>query len=179
MARRLPAGGTVLRMIIWRGSDPPGHEACRLTATTFEGMAVLAQPPTALTYRVICDEAWRTRSATVTGHIESRAIDLSIEVRDARWYLDGVLQPQLDACVDVDLNFTPATNTIPIRRLGTDATITVAWLRFPTITLEPLAQTYRRLGDRSWQYTSDGFTARMDVDEEGLVTTYEGLWVRA
>ena len=41
--------------------------------------------------------------------------------------------PEYSDCVDVDLSFTPATNTLPIRRLGLDigeeAEIHVAWLR--------------------------------------------------
>ena len=155
-------------MIVWRRLDTPGHEACRIVGQTLEGAAVLANPPSALTYRVVCDEAWRTRFAQVTGFIGPRSIDLTVV--------------PLPGCIDLDLNFSPSTNTLPIRRLalavGESASLTVAWLRFPEMTLEPLEQTYRRLGERTWEYASDGFTARVEVDGEGLVTSYEGLWVR-
>ncbi|HYC87954.1 MAG TPA: putative glycolipid-binding domain-containing protein [Thermoanaerobaculia bacterium] len=155
-------------MIVWRRLDTRGHEACRIVGETLEGAAVLTDPPSALTYRVVCDEGWRTRFARVTGFIGPRTIDLTFE--------------PLPGCVDVDLNFSPSTNTLPIRRLGLaigeSASLTVAWLRFPEMTLEPLAQTYRRVAERTWEYASDGFTARMEVDAEGLVTSYEGLWVK-
>lgn len=156
-------------MIVWRRLDTPGHEACRIVGQTLEGAAVFTEPPGALTYRVVCDSSWRTQSAHVTGFIADRSIDLTVDPRSL-------------GCIDVDLNFSPSTNTLPVRRLGLaigeSASLTVAWLRFPEMTLEPLAQTYTRLGARTWQYASDGFTARMEVDEEGLVTEYEGLWIK-
>jgi uncharacterized protein len=157
-------------MIVWRRLDIPGHEACRLTGQTLEGTAVLAEPPTALHYRVVCDSAWRTQSVRVHGWIGSRAIDIALDA--------DALQGR-----DIDLNFSPSTNTIPIRcsglRVGESATLTVAWLRFPEMTLEPLVQTYTRLAEHTWEYTSEDFRARVEVDGEGLVTEYEGLWVRA
>jgi hypothetical protein len=156
-------------MIVWRRLDIPGHEACRITGQTLEGMAVLAQPPSALSYRVVCDESWHTRSVRVTGWIDSRPIDITLD--------EHALEGR-----DIDLNFSPSTNTLPIRRLalsiGESASLTVAWLRFPEMTLEPLEQTYRRIAERTWEYASDGFTARVEVDGEGVVTSYEGLWVR-
>ena len=157
-------------MIVWRRLDTPGHEACRLTGQTLEGSAVFADPPTALSYRVVCDASWRTQSVSVTGWIASRTIDLTFD------------RSALLGCDDVDLNFSPSTNTLPIRRLplavGESASLTVAWLRFPEMTLEPLAQTYRRVAERRWEYTSDDFRAEVEVDEEGLVTRYGDLWVR-
>ncbi|HVE73327.1 MAG TPA: putative glycolipid-binding domain-containing protein [Thermoanaerobaculia bacterium] len=158
-------------MIVWRRLDVPGHEACRLSGQTLEGTAVLARPASALSYVVVCDSAWRTLSVSVQGWIESRRIDISLSSSD------------LLGCTDIDLNFSPSTNTLPIRRLdlriGESASVTVAWLRFPEMTLEPLQQTYTRAGERTWTYTSDDFRADVEVDGEGLVVTYEGLWVRA
>lgn len=167
-------------MLVWRRLDLPGHEACRFSGQTLEGTAVLATPPCALTYFVLCDDAWRTRSAHVIGWIESRTVDLLITAENGHWSINGVPQPQVDGCTDVDLNFSPSTNTLPIRRLnlaiGESAVVHAAWLRFPALTLERLDQTYRRTGLRTWQYSSDNFTAAMEVDEQGLVRKYEGGW---
>lgn len=169
-------------MIVWRGLDPPGHEVCRLAGQTLEGAAVLAKPPSSLTYRVVCDEEWRTRSVAVTGWFESRSVEIFLTTAGGCWVCKGDVLPALDGCLDIDLSFSPSTNTLPIRRLGLavgeSAMIAVAWLRFPSMTLEPLEQTYRRLGKRRWQYSSDDFTAEVEVDRDGLVTRYEGLWVR-
>jgi hypothetical protein len=86
--------------------------------------------------------------------------------------------------VDIDLGFTPATNTLPIRRLalgiGESARVRSAWLRFPELRLEPLEQVYTRQAERSFRYRSlvDGelFIARLDTDMLGWVIRYEGLW---
>ena len=59
--------------------------------------------------------------------------------------------PEYSDCVDVDLSFTPATNTLPIRRLGLDigeeAEIHVAWLVWPELTVQPVLQRYTRLAE--------------------------------
>ncbi len=95
----------------------------------------------------------------------------------AAWTLRG--------CLDVDLSWSPSTNTLPIRRLGLEvgqasAALTAAWVRFPDLALIPLEQEYRRLSDRRYRYTSRGgaFTAEIDVDEHGLVVNYGDFWKR-
>jgi hypothetical protein len=82
--------------------------------------------------------------------------------------------------VDVDLSFTPATNTLPIRRLGLavgeEAEIAVAWLVWPELRFERARQRYTRLAEDRYRYTQDDFEAELTVDKEGLVLEYEGLW---
>ena len=88
--------------------------------------------------------------------------------------------PGFSDCVDVDLGFTPATNTLPIRRLrlavGGKREIAVAWLRWPELRLERALQRYERLAEDRYRYSSNGFSAELVVDEHGLVVDYEGLW---
>jgi hypothetical protein len=63
--------------------------------------------------------------------------------------VDGELVSQLDGCTDVDFGWTPATNTVPIRRLGLEvgqrASITAAWIRFPELDVVASEQWYRDL----------------------------------
>ena len=86
-------------------------------------------------------------------------IMLSVD-SSGRWRLNGVEQPQVDGCIDVDLNFSPSTNLLPIRRVGLAvgerASVRAAWLRFPEFTLEPLEQIYERVGETAWRYESRG-----------------------
>jgi uncharacterized protein len=88
--------------------------------------------------------------------------------------------PEYSDCVDVDLSFTPATNTLPIRRLGLDigeeAEIHVAWLVWPELTVQRVLQRYTRLAADRYRYTQDEFEAELTVDRQGLVLEYEGLW---
>lgn len=92
--------------------------------------------------------------------------------------------PAVAGCLDVDLAFTPATNILPLRRLGLavgdSREMTAAWVRFPDLSVEPLAQRYTRLDERRVRYESRGgaFTAELEVDELGLVVRYPPLWER-
>jgi len=92
--------------------------------------------------------------------------------------------PAVAGCLDVDLAFTPATNILPLRRLrlavGESREMTAAWVRFPDLSVEPLAQRYTRLDEGRVRYESrDGaFTAELEVDELGLVERYPPLWER-
>lgn len=177
------------RPILWRRIDIPGHESARLSFREghhrLEGRAIFAaaEGPTALDYEIVCDECWRTLSANVAGWMGSRAINARIEVADdGHWALNGIEVPAVSGAVDVDLNFSPSTNVLPIRRLelaiGEEATVTAAWLRFPGFTLEPLEQTYRRTGKSSWRYTSASgtFVRDLEVNASGFVIRYPGIW---
>ena len=63
--------------------------------------------------------AWRTRRATDSAQAGGRVVDLRVtSAARGGWTLNGVPQPRLAGCADVDLGFTPATNLLPIRRLA-------------------------------------------------------------
>jgi hypothetical protein len=87
--------------------------------------------------------------------------------------------------LDIDLGWSPSTNTLPIRRLGleigqTSGEFIAAWVRFPDLTLQPLPQEYVRLADRQYRYSSrsGAFVANLLVDDDDLVLDYEGFWQR-
>jgi hypothetical protein len=134
-----------------------------------------------LDYSIACSASWVTKSARVSGWLGDRTIDIRIE-HDGSWTLNGAACPQVDGCLDVDLNFSPSTNLLPIRRLslavGQRAAVRAAWLRFPSFTLEPLEQTYTRLAERTYRYESAGgkFVAELEVDQDGLPVTYGKFW---
>lgn len=178
--------------ILWRRLDRTGCEAARLVfeapSWTLAGTAVFVHDgrPCRLDYRVQCDAAWRTQAAAVRGWVGAAAIDVELRVDAAgRWWLNGGERPQVAGCIDLDLNFSPSTNLLPIRRLGLEvgrqAEVRAAWLRFPSFELEPLPQLYRRIGPRLYAYESAGgrFRTELVVDEAGLVTEYPGFWSAA
>jgi hypothetical protein len=136
-------------------------------------------------YAIECDPEWRTRSALVEGQAGGAPIGFALAADGAgQWTRDGAPLPELSGSLDVDLGFTPATNTLPIRRLalaiGESAPVRSAWLRFPELRLEPLEQTYTRDAEQCFRYRAlvDGepFIARLDTDVFGRVVRYEGLW---
>lgn len=176
-------------VILWRHLNRPGHEYARLTHDGTQwrlvGVAVFQheQLPCRLDYTVVCDGRWLTKAGRVTGWVGDHPVDVEVSV-DASgvWHLNGTACPQVRGSTDLDLNFSPSTNLLPIRRLnlpiGGEAQVKAAWLRFPSFTLEPLEQTYRRLDDALYRYESAGgkFVAELRVNASGLVTLYPRGW---
>lgn len=175
--------------ILWRRVDRPGHESARLFGKDshwhLEGTAVFGheRQPCRLDYLVICDARWQTLSGKVAGWVGRETVDVDLAVdSDRRWRLNGTECPEVAGCVDLDLNFSPSTNLLPIRRLnlaiGQGADVRAAWLRFPSFTLEPLEQSYRRIDVATYRYESAGgrFVAELQVNDSGFVTRYPDVW---
>ncbi|HEV7768667.1 MAG TPA: putative glycolipid-binding domain-containing protein [Thermoanaerobaculia bacterium] len=178
---------TIIETILWKSLEWPGHESARLLSIEDEhrlegGAAFLEESdPCRLDYAITCNADWTTRSTTVRGWMGSREIDIVIEAANGVWTMNGEEQPQVAGCLDVDLNFSPTTNLLPIRRLalevGQFADVRTAWLRFPSFELELLEQRYTRLAeDRVHYKTTTGFAAELRVSPNGLVLDYETLW---
>lgn len=151
----------------------------RLTGVT---VLPIGDVPGHLEYAVTTDGDWVTRSAWIAIHdARTSSYEIEIEVDDGIWLVNGLRRDDLDGCVDVDLGWTPATNILPLRRLGLEiagsATTTAAWFRFPEMDIEANVQRYTRLGERRWRYESGPYDFVLDVDELGRVVKYgDELW---
>ena len=142
-------------------------------------------PSAYVRYNVTCDDDWRTRAVSVDLFSGGSLRSLRLIPREGRWFADGVEVPAVRGAVDVDLSWSPSTNTLPIRRLdlavgASSGPVTAAWVRFPKLSIEPLPQEYTRLAEDCYRYTSRGgaFTAELLVDELGLVVDYGDVWRR-
>jgi hypothetical protein len=175
--------------IVWRRLDAPGHEAAELRRVAggwmLSGVAVLVDEgrPCRLEYVIACGGDWCTRTCEVRGHIGPDRVHLDL-ARDetGSWTVNREHAPALAACHDVDLGFSPSTNLLPIRRLelavGASAPVRAAWVRFPELSVEVLAQTYTRTAPETYHYESGGtFRRDLIVDANGLVLDYPGLWL--
>jgi hypothetical protein len=175
--------------ILWRRLDCPGHEAARLIAQPsgwrLIGTAVFAheRQPCRLDYAVTCDAAWLTVAGRVTGWVGPEHVEIELSVDAARrWRLNGHDCPAVAGCADLDLNWSPSTNLLAIRRLdlrvGEEGEARAAWLRFPSFALEPLEQRYRRTGAGTYRYESAGgaFVTELQVNADGFITLYPDLW---
>jgi hypothetical protein len=169
--------------LLWQASDG-GSEICVLepagrgrrlrgTVLTHE-----AGEPIELRYAVTVDSAWVTTDVEVL--VAFADGDLREPAELGALWSGKERPPEYEDCADVDLSFTPSTNTLPIRRLGLEvgeeAEIAVAWLRWPELRFERAVQRYARLARDRYRYTQDEFKAELVVDDRGLVLEYEGLW---
>ncbi|MEP7067165.1 MAG: putative glycolipid-binding domain-containing protein, partial [Gemmatimonadota bacterium] len=169
-------------MILWRRLDLPGHEAAEITQHrnrwNLAGTALFAYRGLGcrLDYEIECDMTWGARDVTVRGQIGETPVSLVLS-RDVNnvWCANGVAQPAVQGCLDVDLGFSPSTNLLPIRRLklavGEHADVRAAWVRFPELTLEVLEQSYTRLTEFTYLYESSGgeFSRQLRVNADGFV----------
>jgi hypothetical protein len=136
-------------------------------------------------YEIACDQLFRTKRANILLRDSTGERTLKIEARDGRWFENGRENQTVNGAIDIDLGWSPSTNTLPIRRLNleigqTSGEFSAAWVRFPELTLQPLPQEYFRLADRQYRYSSRGgaFVANLLVDDDDLVLDYAGFWRR-
>ncbi len=169
--------------VLWQSGELRATEYCELSATAgghrLTGMVVLPilGLPGHIRYRVEVDGAWFTQECelAITGGGRERRLLLVVDDQGT-WRLDGDEAPGLEGCLDIDLGFSPSTNTLPIRRLaldeGASAAVSAAWVRFPQLVVERLDQVYERLSERRYRYRAGTFEAELGVDAAGLVTDY-------
>ncbi len=178
-----------IEIICWRRLDTPGHDVCRLAqlATGWQvvGTAVFLHEgiPAQLAYQVTCDDAWITQHGQVHGWVGAQAVAFQVARHpDGRWTLNGAAVPNLAACYDLDLGFTPATNLLQLRRIalqvGQATNVPVAWLDLSTKRLDLLEQHYARRSETTYWYDAPRFayTALLEVAPSGFVVHYPTLW---
>lgn len=134
-----------------------------------------------LGYRLGIDLQWRVRDISIRMAGGSSLRVLADGVGCWRG-ADGAKIPHLAGCIDIDIAATPFTNTLPIRRLkldiGASATIKVAYVSLPTLTIQPVEQRYTRLAESQYLYEglSTSFSAELTVDAQGIVGDYPGVF---
>jgi uncharacterized protein len=194
------------KVLLWRRLDEPGTEHVLVDNAVglhARGTMTAATPvPFVCHYELYTDEGWGTArfEATVEGAGFRRVVRL--ERAASRWRVTASEQGDLDAtlraagrppaglpgcedpdrlrsALDMDLGYSPLTNTLPVRRLalapGASHPVEVAWVLLPSLEVVPSAQTYTALGPDRVRFTSGSFTADITVDADGYVIHYPGL----
>ena len=177
------------RRMTWRRSDEiETDEHCtasiRDSGLSLVGTVIGAEAarPVRVEYRVLTDSKGLTTAAHVRDlrGFEQRTLALARDAKGA-WTIDGKAARALKGCTDVDLGCSPSTNTLVVRRLrlavGGSQVIQAAWIRFPELTVVKAAQTYTRLDEFTYRYSSGSYTGELTVDDEGLVASYD-VWMR-
>lgn len=148
-------------------------------------LTTIASDPTYIEYGI----RWDPDEGAVGLLVKLRQGWSKLEMRLERdslghWRRDGQVVQELDGVIEPDLEFSPATNTLPIRRLnlavGSSTEVDAAWIRLPDLSVHRLDQRYTRTSEHGYRYESGGgeFTANLTVDQEGLVIAYGDIWQR-
>ena len=142
-----------------------------------------------LRYEMHLDAGFHTRSAHVAGRSARGGHEVRLD-RDGAggWRVDGRPRPDLDGCLDVDLEASGFTNLVPVHRLGLEvgerAEPPAAWVRIPDLRVERLEQSYERLPDEDGRHRYDyrapasDFAVVITYDPDGVVHDYPEIAVR-
>jgi hypothetical protein len=171
----------------WRHAEPrEGFEVAIEGPFRFAGQTTGADGELlwALRYEIDHDGAWVTEAGTV----DDLARQVHVEAGEGAWRVDGEPRPDLDGCLDLDLEVSVCTNALPVRRLrlevGERAEAPAAWVRVPDLRVERLEQTYVRLPDEDgrsrYEYEAPdlGFGCVIVFDADGLTHDYPGIGTR-
>ena len=167
----------------WYGVQTPSIERLHFTmGEKLRARSSLTDRDGHYDYEVSLDDDWVFRELTVHGHDGQR-----LEVNrgdDGTWSVNKELRPDLKGAIDIDLAFSPFTNTLPIRRLnlaiGSRAAITTAYIAGPSFRVMPDPQAYTRTSVNTYLYESldSDFSRQITVDPNGFVIDYPGLYSR-
>jgi hypothetical protein len=141
--------------------------------------------PWAVRYVIELDGAWATRRAHVVAETEHGRAETRLEADGVGgWAVDGAAAPELDGCLDVDLEASAFTNALPVHRLalehGATADAPAVYVRAPSLAVERLEQEYERLDAHRYAYAAPrfGYLGELVYDDAGLVVDYPGLATR-
>ncbi len=178
-----------MKTILWETLYQPGLEHLTLTSssegTEIDSMVVGQADgrPFRLNYRLILDTAYRVRWVNLS--LFPREPLMLFSDGTGHWFDSASRSlPAFTGCIDIDIMTTPFTNTLPIRRLklrpGEAKSLRMVYVSVPDLSLRVNEQRYTCLDAHHYRYDglASGFSAVLEVDDDGLVVEYEGLFQR-
>jgi hypothetical protein len=181
---------------MWKRLNTVGYEQVTLQAKQngwfADGVGVWLgiDEPVRYQYWVQTDQWWRTREVVVCLQNQEDLAPIRLISDGTGHWRDafGRSVPALDGCVDVDLNITPLTHTIAIRRLSLYPTdtemIRVAHVDVPNLCCRSVFQRYTCLSRTAdgaiyrCEGLDTGFSGELRVDADGGVIDCPGWFER-
>ena len=167
--------------VLWVRQDGQGNDACRFADA--EGGYLIDGSSTdaswnILRYRIRARDDGTTRRA----RIGAKSRIFIRRAADDTWTLNGTPMPAVTGAKDVHLDFTPATFTLPIRRLklavGDESELLVASLDPDAEQLIPRHLVLRRRANDIYESLEkeSGTVSKLTVDRHGIVRIQAGRW---
>ena len=169
-----------MTLLVWRGLEEWLAESCEVAIDGdrlhARGVQLGADPhPYRADYELTTGSDWITERLQVS--CAERSLDLR-RAGDGSWTANGELLLDVQGALDCDLAFSPLTNFMPARRMtAQSADHVMAWVSLPDLGVRRSEQRYERLDERRVRYIGldDGFTADLELDEDGFVLHYPRL----
>jgi uncharacterized protein len=183
-----------MRLLTWRGVDEWLAESATVELSEgglrATGIQIGAHPaPYRLEYRLDATDGFVTRALDLTATEEGETRRLSLRHDGSGgWAAEGdqVELPDLSEARDIDIAFSPLTNSMPILRHGLhrdqgERDFTMAWVEVPSLRVIASRQRYehvRAADDGAVVRFLDGesnFIAELELDRDGLLVFYPQL----
>ncbi len=135
-------------------------------------------------YSIACDNSWRTRKCEIGLVEKQKRLRLESD-GSGKWFNESNYLVKLNGAVDVDISSTPFTNTLPILRLrlkeNQSEEISAAYITVPELDVSIKRQRYTCLIPGKlyrFEQFDISFICEIEIDENGLVLVYPGLFRR-
>jgi hypothetical protein len=159
------------------------HYVVHGATTAAEGSTVWA-----VEYYIVLDSDWITRRVRVNQWSAEGRRAVRLDREGTQWCVNMKRAPDLDDCLDVDLESSVLTNAFPVRR--NDAVSETSWsapaayVRASDLKVSRLEQRYTHLAsDERHQFAYEApefdFRCQLEYDAAGLILHYPGIAVRA
>ena len=112
-----------MKSLIWESKRFKSVEYCALSRDScrfiLTGSVILLRQPSMIRYQIICDKDWKTKVANIRQDSEGKSNDLELKTNtDGIWFKGKTHLALGLGLLDIDLEFSPVTNTLPINRLN-------------------------------------------------------------
>ncbi|OSC26405.1 hypothetical protein B8W69_16560 [Mycobacterium vulneris] len=180
-------------MLTWRAKDDPRMESVRVQVSgnriKANGRIIAAatdtHPAFGAYYDLLTDEAGATRRLGMTVTLAERERVFSFARDEENMWLvtdhQGERRAAYNGALDVDVEFSPFFNALPIRRLGlyeraASVTLPVVYVNLPDMSIAADTVSYSSTGSLDEiKLRSPISDTTVSVDDEGFIVDYPGL----
>lgn len=133
-------------------------------------------------YRLIINKQWKIEEFLIDSEVNMTKNILTGKKTGINWEINHFDNPSFKGFHYIDISLTPFTNTLPIDNLqlkiGDSKEIDIIYIDLINSDITPVRQRYTRTDLHEYLYENivSDFTAYIQVDENGLILNYPGLF---
>jgi hypothetical protein len=134
------------------------------------------------TYQLTINKQWEIEEFFIDSEVDMIKNTLTGKKTGINWEINHFDNPSFKGFLYIDISLTPFTNTLPINNLqlkiGDSKEIDIIYIDLINNQITPVRQRYTRTDFNEYLYENivSDFTVHIQVDENGLVLNYPGLF---